>query len=585
MTRIEIDEDLVSGIKFRVFPAQVALLVVIILVLISLAFTTTNSSKRAVTQAQIMTQAESTSSSIIFTQREALVYTTRYAQWLGGSITRRDVQIARALLAQRLSVVDVGGVSMGARATPEFTVALTDSDEIILQAPAGFLPADISAQLKKKAAPVISEIVNQSRKLIVAYQSDLDAQFRKTAVERANSARLNLILLSILITLTSIFIFWIAFTFRRYYLLAKDRIIKEQDILKNARTELDKAQDQLIILNDLNIAKNEFISTINHELRTPLTSIIGYVDFLKSADQKIDPAEFRKIVSVLETNSNALLDLVESILSLTKLDSEIIAEDHEVQNLLPILDNVLVMLSGQANKKSLKINFHTDASENYAVRGNRTQISQVFVNLISNAIKFSEPGSKVDVSLTRIVDSNLDVVIECVFEDYGMGIPVGDQDKLFLRFFRARNAADGQIPGTGLGLAIVKKTMELHGGKVSVTSKEGIGSTFKLEFPGLKSEVEKMVEERRLEVLVKAITAIEGATNEDLPSICHKMGGSIAFYTFEIEGKELEEFSVALQSPRKMTDKQIQLKKEHLIDYLKFRQTELTKQGAIEHEE
>ncbi len=585
MTKSETDEELVSGIKFRVIPAQVALLALIIFVLLALAFTTTNSSNRAVNQANIMTQAESTSSSIIFTQREALVYTTRFSQWLGGSVTRRDVQIARALLAQRLSVVDIGGVSMGARATPEFTAALIDSDEIVSQSPAGYLPAEISAQLTDKAAPVISEIIDHARKLIVAYQRDLDEQFRKTAIERANSARLNLILLSILITLTTIFIFWVAFTFRRYYLSAKSIIIKEQGVLVSARNDLDEARSQLVVLQDLNVAKNEFISTINHELRTPLTSIIGYVDLLQSADRKSDPAEFRKIVSVLESNSNALLDLVESILSLTKLDSEVISEEHEVQNLLPILDNVLIMLAPQAEKESIRIDFHVDTNESYSARGNRTQISQVFVNLISNAIKFSEPGSKVDVSLKRIVDPDLNVVIECIVEDHGMGIPASDLDKLFLRFFRARNAADGHIPGTGLGLAIVKKTMDLHKGKVSVTSKEGIGSAFRLEFPGQKSEVEKMVEERRLEVLGKAITALTGATNEDLATICHKMGGAIAFYTFEIEGRELEEFSIALQSSKKMTDKQIQLKKEHLIDDLRFRQTELTMQRTIQNEE
>ena len=531
-----------------------------------------------------MTQAESTSSSIIFTQREALVYTTRFSQWLGGSITRRDVQIARALLAQRLSVVDVGGVSMGARATPEFSKALNDSDKLLASGPPGFLPSSLSDQFSDKAAPIISEIIDHARKLIVAYQHDLDAQFRKTAADRANSAKLNLALLSLLILLTSVFLIWIAIDFRRKYLLAKAAIRDEQITLINARNELDDAQTQLVVLHDLNVAKNEFISTINHELRTPLTSIIGYVDLLRNIDREHDDEEFQKIVSVLERNSTALLDLVESILSLTKLDSEGIAEEHEAQNLLPILDNVLVMLSPQASNRDISLKFSVDSEENYLADGNRTQISQVFVNLISNAIKFSAPGSEIYISLRRVVDSNLNANIEFSVKDCGIGIPADDLGNLFLRFFRAKNASEGHIPGTGLGLAIVKKTMELHQGEVLVSSEEGKGSLFTLVFPAVKSEVEKMVESRRQLVLAKAITALESATPENLAAVCHNMGGAISFYTFEDEGAELEKFSLQLQSSTKLSEKQVDLKRIQLIDFLKLRLMELTTAKVVENE-
>lgn len=584
LSELESEDSFVGNVRLKFSVGQVLMLVLIISVLIGLAAATTSSSNRAVSQAKVMTQAESTSSSIIFTQREALVYGIRYSQWLGGSITRRDVQIARALLAQRLSVVDVGGISMGARATPEFAEALADSDAILDSAPAGFLPANLSEEYSRKAAPVISEIIDHARKLIVAYQQDLDTQFRKAAVDRADSARLNLVLLAILILLTTIFLFWIAIDFRRKYLQAKSIINEEQITLFNARDELEDARGQLVVLQDLNVAKNDFISTINHELRTPLTSIIGYVDLLKNSDHTRNEEEFRKIVSILESNSTALLDLVESILSLTKLDSEVIAAEYEVQNLLPILDNVLVMLSLQAKTKEINLSFQVDTNEQYLAPGNRTQISQVFVNLISNAIKFSEPGSNIEISLKRVVEPNFDVQIEFEVRDHGMGIPVSDMDKLFTRFFRAKNAADSHVPGTGLGLAIVKKTMELHRGKVLVTSVEGQGSTFTLIFPGIKSEVEKMVEERRLVVLAKAIKALEDTEPENLSAVCHNMGGAISFYTFEDEGAELEKFSIALQSEKKLTNSQIELKRKHLIDYLKLRQSELTTQKVGKNE-
>ena len=543
--------------------------------LISLGYTTVTSSGRAVKQATIVTQAESTSSSIIFTQREALVYTTRLGQWVGGSVTRRDVQIARALLAQRMSVVDVSGVTMGARATPEFLEALINSDRLLSSAPVGYLPENLQIRYGVDAAPIISEIIDHARKLIVSYQHDLDAQFRQAAVERADSAKLNLILLYLLILLTSIFLIWAALDFRRKYLFAKRTIIDEQFSLENAREELLDSQTKVTMLQDLDIAKNDFISTINHELRTPLTSIIGYVELLQNLDPEASPDDYHKIVSVIESNSASLLDLVESILSLTKLDTEQSNVESEIQNVFPILDKALNMLSLNAAARSINFDLQVNVHDSFEVIGNRTQISQTFVNLISNAIKFSRDGSNIEIGLNRKVDFDLNVNVEVTVRDFGMGIPKEDLSKLFTKFFRAKNASNSQIRGSGLGLAIVKKTMDLHGGFVTVASVEGVGSLFTLTFPGVKTEVENMVEARRSEVLAKAIAQLESASPENLSAIAHSMGGAIGFYTFEAAGAELEEFSQALQIEGKLSPEQIAAKKKHILNYLKLRQTEL----------
>ena len=584
MTQNEIDSNLVGSIRLNFSKGQFALIGLIIIVLIGLGYSTSVSSSRAVEQAQVTTQVETVSASIIFTQREALVYSTRYAQWLGGSITRRDVQIARALLAQRLSVVDVSGLTMGARATPEFAKALIESDALLAQAPEGFLPPALTESFSAKAAPIISEIIDHSRKLIVEYQRDLDAQFRRTAVERADSARLNLILLALLISLTTIFLFWVAVDFRRKYLLAKAAIIEEQNTLIRARNDLNRAESQLVILQDLNTTKNEFISTINHELRTPLTAIIGYVDLLQNEDSTENKAEFKKIVGVLESNATALLDLVESILSLTKLDTQTTIEATQNYDLRPILEKTIVMLSPQAKGKGVSVNLAASTEELFVVAGDRTQLSQIFVNLISNAIKFSNQDGEVEISLRRVVTPNLDVHIEVAIKDHGIGIPENDLDKLFIRFFRAKNATESHIPGTGLGLAIVKKTMDLHHGEIKVESKEGVGSIFTLIFPGIQSEVEKLVADRRLKVLEKAILSLQSASVENLAKVCHSMGGSISFYTFEAEGAELEKFSELLNSEHGLNRSQIEFRQQEFIERLKRLKIEITRQKAVENE-
>ena len=576
-------DNFVAGVSFRLTIGQGVLLAAILINLVSLGYTTITSSERAVKQAAIVTQAESTSSSIIFTQREALVYTTKLSQWASGTITRRDIQIARALLAQRMSVVDVGGKSMGQRATPEFLAALESSDRLVSSAPTGYLPESLEREYSTKATPIISEITDHARKLIVEYQHDLDAQFRKAATDRANSARTNLILLYLLVTLTSAFLLWAAIDFRRKYLFAKETIISEQIVLNSAREELADSNTKVLMLQDLNIAKNDFISTINHELRTPLTSIIGYVELLHDLDPSTSVEEFQKIVNVIESNSKSLLDLVESILSLTKLDAEQNVDQYEMQDIYPILDNALKMLSLHANERSINFDLQAHVHDTFFVMGSRTQLSQVFVNLISNAIKFSKPGSTIEIGLNRNTDLDLNVTIEVTVRDYGMGIPREDLAKLFTKFFRAKNAADNQIPGTGLGLAIVKKTMDMHGGFVEVSSVEGVGSLFTLTFPGIKTEVEQMVEDRRSEVLAKAITQIENASLDELSAVAHSMGGAIAFYTFEAAGAELEDFSQALKIPGKLSNTQIESKRVHILNYLKLRQTELAmnEMGAL----
>ena len=575
MSKLSRQENFVAGVSFRLSKPQILLLVVIIINLIALGFTTIASSGRAVKQAAIVTQAETTSSSIIFTQREALVYTTRLGQWVGGFISRREVQIARALLAQRMSVLDVGGISMGARATPEFLDALSDSDDLLASAPTGYLPESLQIRYGVDAAPIVNEVIDHARKLIVSYQQDLDAQFRKAAVERANAARLNLILLYLLVLLTSIFLSWAAIDFRRKYLFAKTTIIAEKIILEDAREDLLDSQTKISMLEDLNLAKNDFISTINHELRTPLTSIIGYIDLLQELDPVVNPDDFHKIVSVIESNSSSLLDLVESILSLTKLDTNQDLDEHEIQNVFPILDNALKMLSLNAAERSINFDLQVNVNDSFRVIGSHTQISQTFVNLISNSIKFSKEGSSIEIGLNRIVDPDLNVSVVITVRDYGIGIPKEDLGKLFTKFFRAKNASSSQIPGSGLGLAIVKKTMDLHRGFVTVSSVEGVGSLFTLTFPGIKTDVENMVEARRLEVLTRAIVQLESATPETLSTVAHAMGGSISFYTFEAAGAELEEFSQALQIEGKLSPEQIAAKKKHILNYLKLRQTEL----------
>ena len=126
--------------------------------------------------------------------------------------------------------------------------------------------------------------------------------------------------------------------------------------------------------------------------------------------------------------------------------------------------------------------------------------------------------------------------------------------------------------------------MDLHHGEIKVESKEGVGSIFTLIFPGIQSEVEKLVADRRLKVLEKAILSLQSASVENLAKVCHSMGGSISFYTFEAEGAELEKFSELLNSEHGLNRSQIEFRQQEFIERLKRLKIEITRQKAVENE-
>jgi hypothetical protein len=131
--------------------------------------------------AQVLSDIETPAASIIFTQRETLVYATRLAQWSTGGTSRREVQIARSLLAQRLAVIDSSGKSMGSRANSQYWKALRESDAIIAAAPMGLLPENLHRKVNAEISPVIDSIVAEARDLVVSYQRSVDKDLAENA--------------------------------------------------------------------------------------------------------------------------------------------------------------------------------------------------------------------------------------------------------------------------------------------------------------------------------------------------------------------------------------------------------------------
>ncbi len=228
-------------------------------------------------------------------------------------------------------------------------------------------------------------------------------------------------------------------------------------------------------LRELDRLKDEFVALVSHELRTPLTSIIGYVRLLVRGRAGPVPQEQRELLAVVERNALRLLRLIGDLLLAAKADAGKLKLEPEDLDL-----DVLVaecVESAQPAAQNGGITLDLQAGGEVPVYGDRARIVQLLDNLISNAIKFSLDGCRVDV---RVAAKGSAATIEVA--DRGIGIPPEEQGRLFERFFRASSATGLEIQGSGLGLSVVKTIVELHGGTVEFSSDEH-GTTFFVTLP------------------------------------------------------------------------------------------------------
>lgn len=541
MKKREAQSQVRSVSRFTVTRGQMVLAVMAIASILALGFSTFGASKATIRQAKVMSDVETPAASIIFTQRETLAYAVRLAQWANGGTPRRSVQIARSLLAQRLAVIDTSGRSMGSRAQRGYWDVLKKSDEIVASAPAGILPEQLHTKIDTLIAPIIDEILAETRRFVVQYQRSFDQEMIDAAVANANRDRTNLIFFYIFLLSGGFFLLFNVRSNFKNYQLAGDALKEEQRRLDATLGELSLVQSSLIELKNLDTAKDAFISTVNHELRTPLTSIIGYLDLIRDENMTEKSPELLPFIEVLERNAQILLTLVESMLAISKLDSAEGKLSESKVSVNEVIDNAIFVLKPASEKSEIPINI--TAAEELFVEGDAGQLSQVYINLIANAIKFSPRRSVVEVISDMVKKADGREYSRVQVRDHGIGIPKEDIDHLFTRFFRAKNADQGQFPGTGLGLSIVQRVVSQHGGTISVSSVLGEGTTFTVEIPLYLTSEEKMILDRRNDVLARAVATFEKATPSDIKSIAHELGGAIGFYGFDELSRELLEFS------------------------------------------
>ena len=227
---------------------------------------------------------------------------------------------------------------------------------------------------------------------------------------------------------------------------------------------------------ELDRLKDDFVATVSHELRTPLTSMMGFLEMLREGEAGQLTDEQKRFLAIVYRSSERLQRLVGDLLFVARLDASGL-QLHFAPVRLDEIGRELVE-SSAALARARELALESDLAEVAPVRGDHERLVQLAGNLLSNAIKFTPAGGTVTVR--TFVDGGK-VVLEVA--DTGIGIPEGEQDRLFQRFFRSSTATEQAIPGTGLGLVISRAIVEAHGGTIGVTSQAGAGTCFRVELP------------------------------------------------------------------------------------------------------
>jgi signal transduction histidine kinase len=227
---------------------------------------------------------------------------------------------------------------------------------------------------------------------------------------------------------------------------------------------------------ELDRMKDEFVATVSHELRTPLTSMMGFLEMLRDGEAGPLTDEQDRFLAIVHRSSQRLQRLVGDLLFVSRLDASGLQLRIDEMRIDEVVAEAVE--ANAALARAREIDLRSELQPLRPVPADRERLAQVVANLLSNALKFTPAGGSVT---ARTFADDGSAVIE--IEDTGIGIPEGEQERLFQRFFRSSTATAQAIPGTGLGLVITKAITEAHGGEISVSSAPGRGTCFRISIP------------------------------------------------------------------------------------------------------
>ena len=231
-------------------------------------------------------------------------------------------------------------------------------------------------------------------------------------------------------------------------------------------------------LQRVNKIRRDFVANVSHELKTPATSLKLLAESLEETLDE-DPVQARLFAAQLKNETERLANLITDLLDLARLESQEPTDYPTHVDIRGVLMTVLARMRRVARKKDIALQWKRfGKAAQYTVYGDETQLTSMFTNLVDNAVKYTPPGGRVEVTGGTEGD---EIIISIV--DTGIGIPEGKLSRIFERFYRVDKARSKATGGTGLGLSIVRHVAQNHGGRVTVESTPNEGSTFTVRLP------------------------------------------------------------------------------------------------------
>lgn len=233
--------------------------------------------------------------------------------------------------------------------------------------------------------------------------------------------------------------------------------------------------------------RSEFVANVSHELKTPVAAVKGFAETLLGGGVK-DEKTARSFLQIIYDENERLNRLIGDILELSKIESKRVQLDCSPVLMIEFFDSVLGTISKVAEKKNISLS--AEIPEELFIEADEDKLRQIFMNLLSNAINYTQEGGSVRISVESLLMADGSENVQLTVSDTGMGIPKKDLPRIFERFYRVDKARSRSSGGTGLGLSIVKHLVDMHHGVISVKSDLGIGSSFTIELPVIQEDKE-----------------------------------------------------------------------------------------------